>query len=110
QQNFLTALAQQSLSLSIIPKLPELVDEIIGQVETDLSEAELLRLITMAGKFARNFSPESVQKATVPGKDLWLGSGSSRAYYYAVDQAGLESLVDSIIWRLPNEHEVDEHE
>lgn len=100
QQDLITALAEKALQLSVLPKLPQLVDEIATKVDTNLSESEILKLLSMATVKASKFDPAQVKKGMVPGTDLWLGKSGSRVYYYEADEEGLRRMVEELVWRI----------
>ncbi len=85
QQKFMKAVLEQVLSPDIIPRLPTLVEEIRGAVETDMSLNEFL-------SFAREL--EAVRSnglitEMVPGKPAYLSDVS----YWIPDVVGLRRMV-----------------
>lgn len=96
QQEIIRALVQRGLDLGIIPRLGQIVDEIVRQVDTNLSESELVHLVAVAGRMAAGFSPDEIVMNTIPGRDGWMNG----VYYWLHDEEGTRQLVDALIWRL----------
>jgi polyisoprenyl-teichoic acid--peptidoglycan teichoic acid transferase len=63
QQNFLRALAANTLTIGSVSKLPRLVEVFDRNVATDLSKAEMLAL----GKFLREVPEDRLETATLEG-------------------------------------------
>jgi polyisoprenyl-teichoic acid--peptidoglycan teichoic acid transferase len=64
QQQILTALKQKLTVTSIISKLPAILQDLSGQVYTDISEDEMIAF----ANFARTLSPADIQRITLgPG-------------------------------------------
>lgn len=68
QQKFLTALADQALSISTVWKLPELIKAVQAQVRTDLSIKESLAL----AKVFKDAGAAKVETATLPGSPEYI--------------------------------------
>ncbi|HEX6987992.1 MAG TPA: LCP family protein, partial [Bacillota bacterium] len=67
QQEIIRALIQRGLDLGIIPRLGQIVDEVVRQVDTNLSEGELLNLVAVATRMAAGFDPDDLVMNTIPG-------------------------------------------
>lgn len=96
QQEIIKALIQRGLDLGIVPRLGQIVNEIVRQVDTNLSEGELLSLVGVATRMAAGFSPDELVMKTIPGRDGWMKG----VYYWLHDEQGTRELVDALIWRL----------
>lgn len=79
QQKFLTALAQETLRLGTIPKLPSLLPELLRNVETNLNAGDLYQLAAGLGKI----NNLNISTQTLPGHSVYINGGS----YWAVDPA-----------------------
>lgn len=63
QQKFIKALAKKTLSPANLPKLPQIVDAVVENVETDMNPKDILYL----AKFASQVDFSQVEMATLPG-------------------------------------------
>jgi polyisoprenyl-teichoic acid--peptidoglycan teichoic acid transferase len=88
QQNFLRALAANTLTLGSVTKLPKLVEVFDGNVTTDLSKTEMLAL----GKFLREVPEERLETVTLAGTPRTIDEIS----YVELSRAFIDRLIDVV--------------
>lgn len=95
QQQALMAMVDRAMSLGMIPRLPNVVNELVTHVDTNLSESELVALarrgMGMAGDYA-----ERLQTGTLEGRDARMNG----VYYFIHDEEAKQALVEQLIWQL----------
>lgn len=89
QQKFFKALTDQALRLSTVWKLPELLNELNTQVQTDMKVSKMLAL---AGKF-RDLEGMKLTTEMVPGVPDDINYGGS---YWIADQDKLDKMLKNI--------------
>lgn len=77
QQKFLRAVAKKMFALTSLPKLPQVIDQGMKFVETDLSPRELLAV----GSLFSEVPASQIATATLPGTPKYIG----RVSYYVPD-------------------------
>ena len=88
QQDFVKALAAQHLGISAITKIPEVLKNISGDIETDLTPKEILDL----GLEMRQMNTDTILAQTVPGKPETIRGVS----YWVPDVQGTQEAIDEI--------------
>lgn len=89
QRKFLKALARRLTSPENWSKLPQAIDEIMQNVETNMSARELLAL----AKLAKDVPEDSVVTETLPGAADTIGGIS----YYIVDDQKMPVMVNEVL-------------
>lgn len=87
QQDFLKAIADQKLNLSIITKLPDLFDVVKNDVKTNFKSSD----ITKYALNLQDLTGESVYMYTVPGVANSTDYGAS---YWIADMTALKALIE----------------
>ncbi len=90
QQQFMEALIKQALRPSTILKLPQIIEVVQKNVETDISPLELASL----ANFARQIKQEDIKMYMVPGEGKYI-SGIS---YFIPYQEKLNEMIDEIFF------------
>lgn len=85
QQKFMRAVMDQVTSPSILPKIPSIIAEIVGSVETDLS---VRQMIEFAGSL-KNAQKHGLHAEMVPGRPLYIDEIS----YWIPDILGLRQTL-----------------
>lgn len=88
QQKFVQALIDQSLKLSIIPKIPKLVNEIIHYVDTNLSVKDMLSMALAM----KNLDTSAVNTYMLPGEGRYINDIS----YWVIDNKELAELLAAV--------------
>ena len=92
QQLFLKALAQKVLSSeTILKNLPDYIDVLYKDVETDISLTDALKYVNYIEKIDLN----KITMQTIPGAGQYIGGVS----YFVHDAAGTAELVDQIFYQ-----------
>ena len=91
QQEFLKALVEQKLNVSILARLPMLANEIGNCLETDIPSSQWLSYANVAKKM----SVESINTYKLPGGAQRIGGAS----YYIADGAETDELIYEITQR-----------
>lgn len=99
QQKFISALIDKVLSPESITKIPQLLETVYENVETDLSKKDILQL----GVSASKLKPEYIIKDVLAGESLYIGSIS----YFLMDEPVYN---DQIEYMLAGEYSDWEHE
>lgn len=89
QQKFFRALADQSLTFSTIWKIPDLLDELNKQVETDMS---VQKMIVLANKL-KDIDNVTLETTVVPGVPDDINYGAS---YWIPDEKALSEILAQI--------------
>ncbi|MDK2821294.1 MAG: polyisoprenyl-teichoic acid--peptidoglycan teichoic acid transferase [Clostridia bacterium] len=89
QQKFIKALVDQTLQLSTIPKIPQLVSQISKEVDTNLSVKEML---TLALSMKDINGSGSIKTHMLPGEGKYIGEIS----YYVLDPVKLTHMLTEI--------------
>jgi LCP family protein required for cell wall assembly len=89
QHLFLQALADKVLSVATLPKIPQLVSEIMPYVVTDLSNEDIMYLASVG----LNMKMQDVEMGVLPGSDGYIGDLS----YWLVDAEKAQEAVDRLI-------------
>lgn len=89
QQKFLRALARQVTSPSNWTKLPNLIDEMMNNVETNMTSKDLLSL----ARLSKDVPADEVQMATLPGVPETIHGIS----YYVPDLPAIPPLVNEVL-------------
>ncbi len=85
QQKFVRAVLSQVISPSVLPKLPELAEEISGAVETDMSVGELIQMASML----KGIKDNGLKVDMVPGAPVYFSDIS----YWIPDIVALRHLL-----------------
>lgn len=85
QQKFMRAVLAQVISPDILPQLPQLIEEIRGAVETDMSVSELVKL----GSVLKEVKEKGLDAEMLPGKPAFLSDIS----YWLPDIVALRHMV-----------------
>jgi polyisoprenyl-teichoic acid--peptidoglycan teichoic acid transferase len=80
QQKFVKALAEQAISVSTLPKVPGILNNIAGDIKTDISPKDMLDLINNA----RSMNPGGIKNEILPGT---AGNLKGVSYWMADDNA-----------------------
>lgn len=99
QQKFISALIDKVLSPESIAKVPQLLETVYENVETDLSKKDILQL----GVSAAKLKPEYIIKDVLAGESLYIGNIS----YFLMDEPIYN---DQIKYMLAGEYSDWEHE
>lgn len=70
QQKFVKAVLNKVQSPAIIPKIPELVQKAIEMVQSDMTPAQALQLVS----YLKDFAPENMSFFTLPGKAAYISN------------------------------------
>ena len=89
QKLFLNALAEKLLSISTVPKIPQLVSDIMPYVVTDLTNED----ITFLASVGLGMKLDNVEMETLPGDHGYIGDIS----YWLVDSEKAAQMVDKVI-------------
>lgn len=89
QLEFAELVARKVFSVSTLPRLPQLVQELFGMVRTDISLDRALALLVSA----RNFDVSRLQTAVLPGTAGTVNGAS----YWLMDAAKARVVVDRVI-------------
>jgi len=89
QQKFLRAIARKALSSGSIARLPRIANEVMSNVETDMSGRDLLALAQMA----RDVRPEEIEMNTLPGHPENIHGIS----YWIADEPAVAMMVDRLL-------------
>lgn len=89
QHLFLEALADKVLSVATLPKIPQIVSEIMPYVVTDLSNEDIMYLASMG----LNIKMQDVEMGVLPGSDGYIGDLS----YWLVDAEKAQETVDRLL-------------
>lgn len=85
QQHFMRAVLDKMLTPEILPKLPQLAEEVYSAVETDMPLSEMASLTTIV----QSVREHGVESAMLPGKPAYLKDIS----YWLPDINGVRELV-----------------
>ncbi|MDR2522896.1 MAG: LCP family protein [Synergistaceae bacterium] len=89
QQKFISAVMEKLKSPSMLLKVPELVNEVVSAVNTDLTPMDALKL----ANFTASLPPSGVKFIMAPGKAAYIGNLS----YWVLDIVELSKLVAKIL-------------
>ncbi|MBO8141867.1 MAG: LCP family protein [Firmicutes bacterium] len=89
QLEFVRAVVEQAMQLDVVPKLPQLVPELLTMVETDLSLDRALALALSA----RRLDLDRLKTEVLPGTGRWIGGAS----YWVHDPVRTDIVVRKII-------------
>lgn len=89
QQKFFQALTDQAMSFSTVWKIPELLDELNKQVETDM---KLQKMLVLANKF-KDIDNIKLDTTMVPGTPDEVNYGGS---YWIADKKALDTMLKDI--------------
>lgn len=105
QQQFIRALVDQSLRLNTISRLPDITDELVSHMGTNLTGEEIVNLVGFATRQAIGFSVDDVEMGMVPGKLGWgpNGEGLQTSYWYP-DEEKLWAEIDRVVLGVNAEH------
>lgn len=85
QQKFMQAVMDKITSPAIIPRIPAIVKEIIGSVETDLSVKQIIEFLTALKEAQRS----GLQSEMLPGKPVYIDGVS----YWVPDLSKLRTTI-----------------
>ena len=85
QQKFMQAVMDRITSPAIIPRIPAIVKEIIGSVETDLSVKQIIEFLTALKEAQRS----GLQSEMLPGKPVYIDGVS----YWVPDLSKLRTTI-----------------
>lgn len=103
QQQFLKAVFKRVVEPQNVIKLPTLVPQIMEQVETDFSVADLLALVDL---FKDVNLEEAFVSESVAGHSQTISGGS----YWIIDEEALPETIQRIFYALPEPEEDDEQD
>lgn len=103
QQQFLKAVFKRVVEPQNVIKLPTLVPQIMEQVETDFSVADLLALVDL---FKDVNLEEAFVSESVAGHSQTISGGS----YWIIDEEALPETIQRIFYALPELEEDDEQD
>ena len=66
QQEFVKALVDQKLNISLINKLPSIFSDIMNEVDTNLTVADVIKY----SKYLANFTSAGIRSETIPGDNI----------------------------------------
>lgn len=89
QHLFLQALADKVLRVATLPKIPQIVSEIMPYVLTDLSNEDIMYLASVG----LNIKMQDVEMGVLPGSDGYIGDLS----YWLVDAEKAQETVDRLL-------------
>lgn len=94
QKLILSALRDQLLTRDMIPKLPKLVTQFIGSVQTDLSPREINNLICIAQAIPKeNIQADSFPQAMFKASNIYDPSRQIYTFIYEVDFNQIRAMV-----------------
>ena len=85
QQKFIKAVLARVISPQILPRLPQVVDEVANAVQTDLSVRDMLKFANMAEEVHAN----GIEAEMLPGKPAYLSDIS----YWLPDIMGVRKIM-----------------
>jgi len=89
QQKFLRAIARRVFAKENLRKLATVIDEIMRNVETNMSGKDLFCLVELA----KQIQPDEVQMDTLPGQAQTIDGIS----YYVADETKMQAMVDRLL-------------
>ncbi len=89
QQKFLRAIARKAFTMESISKLPAVVREVRANIETDMSDKDLLELV----RLAKEIPPDDIQMETLPG----LPQNIQGISYWIPDETKAAEMVDRLL-------------
>ncbi|MDO8586603.1 MAG: LCP family protein [Armatimonadota bacterium] len=89
QQQFLRAVARRMMSTENFTKLPRVIDQIMSNVETNMSGKDLLHL----ARLSRKIQPDEVEMEMLPGTPRPIGGVS----YMVGDPSETQAVVDRLL-------------
>ncbi|OUM97771.1 MAG: hypothetical protein BAA04_11195 [Firmicutes bacterium ZCTH02-B6] len=89
QLEFVKLVAQRAMGIEAIPRLPQLVPELIAMVKTDISVDRALALAVSA----RRLDLDKLQTAVLPGTGMYIGGAS----YWVHDPPRTQTIVKRLI-------------
>ncbi len=93
QLEFVRRVAARAMGIEAIPRLPQLVPELIAMVDTDIGIDRALALAVSA----RNLDLERLETAVLPGTGMYIGGAS----YWVHDQARTQTVIKRLILGQP---------
>ncbi len=107
QKMILSSLREKLLSPSILPKIPKLVSQFIGSVQTDLSPSDINSLICIAQAIPKgNIQADSFPQAMFTPESIYDSNRGVYTFVYTVDIEQLRAMVAEFmkgIWPMPAE-------
>lgn len=88
QQDFIKRLAEKILSPSLIMNIPEYVDIMDRNIETDMSKKQLLQL----SKVFTKISPSAMEREIIPGNPERIDG----LVYWVIDEQGKNELMEKL--------------
>lgn len=88
QQKFMNAMSQKMLNPTTFIKLPEIVEAIQKNINTDLTSSEMLRI----GNFARSLKREQIRMVMLPGRFGNIGGAS----YWLQDEFAAKEVIKEL--------------
>lgn len=89
QQDFLKALVDQKLNISLIQKIPAIFTDVKNELKTNLTVKDVLKY----SKYLRNFTSAGIRSETVPGDPT---TDSSNGDVFVPNMAKLQKLVQEM--------------
>lgn len=99
QQKVLMAIAKEGLQASTIAKIPQLIPQVMGMVETDLKLGDLLKL----AKPAASFDSSNIVSQTLPGVGLYLDGIS----FWEVNRDQARETVQNLLLGITSDRVID---
>lgn len=91
QKDFLLAVVEQTLQLKNVVKIPELLNILEENVETNLTQGEMMAYAT---EFMSNLSVENVHFHVLPGESRYFNS----LWYFLPDETEAKTLIDQYFY------------
>lgn len=89
QQDFIHALVEQKLSISLINKLPNIFSDVMSEIDTNLTVADVIKY----SKYLTNLTSADIRSETVPGDNL---NESANGSVLVPNMQALEALVNEM--------------
>lgn len=89
QQDFVKALVDQKLNVSLINKLPSIFSDVMNEIDTNLSVGDVIKY----SKYLVNFTSAGIRSETVPGDNT---NESANGDVFVPNMKQLEALVDEM--------------
>jgi len=87
QQEFLKALLEQKVNLSLIVKAPDIFNQIKKDIKTNFSAGEVAKYATHLLKL----TPDKINTYSLPGEDKYVGGG----WYFVPDMEAVADLIEN---------------
>lgn len=85
QQDFIKAVLEQKLNVSLLPKIPGIYSQLSKEIKTNISMGDVTKYI----RYLSKISSENLQSFSLPGENKIIGGAS----YFVCDLAATKTLV-----------------